>query len=140
MNISILRRIEAIEKRVGQGAEPPTLIMIHYDDNSEKWSVTEHYTSGGRKDPNGYRTKTNSFDCLQDFFFPAEFNGRVILDTFSSPDPTIYGNLFCFDIDDLREGIPGEIAIKSISEPENERSTTVSIDTCLKEKQNRKDV
>ena len=31
MNISILRRIEAAEQRVKRVAEPPTLIMIHYE-------------------------------------------------------------------------------------------------------------
>lgn len=134
MKIHLLKRIEAVEQQVKRGTEPPTLIMIHYDDDSEKWSVTEHYTSGGRKDQNGYRTKTNAFDRLQDFFFPADFKGRVILDTFASPDPAIYGNLFCFDIEDLREGQSGEIAIRAITEPEDERSITVSIDTCLKEK------
>ena len=141
MNISILRRIEAAEQRVKRVAEPPTLIMIHYDDCMEKkWVVTEHYTSGNWKNPNDYRTERMTIEKLQDFFFPADFKGRVILDTFASPDPTIYGNLFCFDMDDLREGQPGEIAIQSITEPENERSITVSIDTYLKEKRNRKEV
>ena len=133
MKISILKRIEAVEKRVGKGAEPPTLIMICIDENLEKWRVTEHYASGNWKDPNGYKTKTSEFDRLQDFFFPVNFKGRVILDTFASPDPSIYGNLFCFDIDDLREGQAGEIAIQSITEPK-ERSITVSINTVLKEK------
>lgn len=134
MKVSVLRRIEALEQRVKQGAEPPTQIMIHYDDTSGKWSVTEHYTSGNWKDANNYKTKTRTFEQLQDFFFPAEFKGCVILDTFASPDPAIYGNLFCFDIEDLREGQEGEVAIKSITEPEGERSITVSIDTCLKGK------
>lgn len=132
MKISIIRRIEALEQRVKQGTELPTLIMIHYDDTSEKWSVTEHYTSGNWKDPNDYKTKTSTFEQLQNFFFPIEFKGRVILDTFASPDPAIYGNLFCFDIEDLREGQSSEIAIKSITEPQDETSITVTIDTCVK--------
>ena len=132
MKISIIRRIEALEQRVKQGAEPPVLIMIHYDNGSEKWSVTEHYASGNWKDPTGYKTKTSEFEHLQDFFFPSEFTGRVILDTFAIPDPKIYGNLFCFDIEDLREGQSGEIAIKSITEPQDEKSITVTIDTCMR--------
>ena len=141
MKIHLLKRIEAVEQQVKRSAEPPTLIMIHYDDCIEKkWIVTKHYTSDNWKNSNNYRTETITVEKLQDFYFPAEFNGRVILDTFSSPDPAIYGNLFCFDMDDLRDGQVGEIAIKSITEPEDERSITVSIDTCLKEKLNRKDV
>lgn len=134
MDIKILKRISAIEQKVKQSEEPPALIMIHYDKRLVKWSVTAHYTSGKWGSSNDYRAETSFFDKLQDFFFPMEFKGRVILDTFGSPDPTIFGNLFCFDIDDLRDGQPGEIAIKSISEPKGERSITVSIDTCLKGK------
>ena len=141
MNISILRRIEAVEQRVKRVAEPPTLIMIHYDDCMEKkWVVTEHYTSGNWKNPNYHRTETITVEKLQDFFFPADFKGRVILETFGSPDPAIYENLFVIDVEDLREGRPGEIAIQSITGPKDERSITVSIDTCLKGKPNRKEV
>lgn len=132
MKVTILKRIEALEQKARHSAEPPTLIMIHFDDNSEKWNVTEHYASGNWKDQNGYKTKTSYFDRLQEFFFPAEFKGRVILDTFSNPDPEIYENFFCFDVDDLREGQPGEIAIQSITGPQDERSITVTINTYTK--------
>ena len=132
MNISILRRIESIEKRAKKTLDPPTLIMIHYDDSNEKmWIVKSIYSSGNFKDPNGYREEKISVAQLQDFFFPADFKGRVILDTFASPDPAIYGNLFSFDIDALRAGKPGEIAICSITAPED-GSITVSIDTVWK--------
>ena len=135
MKLQLLRRIEAVEKRAKQGVEPPTLIMIRYDNQiKQKWIVTKHYASGNWKNPNDYRTEQIMVERLQDFFFPADFCGRVILDTFASPDPAIYGNLFFFDMDDLREGQVGELAIKSITEPENEKSITVSIDTCLKGK------
>lgn len=141
MKIHLLKRIEAVEQQVKRGAEPPTLIMIHYDDCIEKkWIVTKHYTSGNWKNPNNYRTETIAVEKLQDFFFPADFKGRVILETFGSPDQAIYENLFVFDVEDLREGQPGEIAIQSITGPKDERSITVSIDTCLKGKQNRKEV
>lgn len=128
MKVSILKRIDSLEQKMKQKATPPDLIMIHYDDRVEhKWIVVEHYFA-----EKSCKSKTSTFEHLQQFFFSADFKGRVILDTFNSIDPTICGNLFCFDIDDLREENSGEIAIRSISEPEDEKSITVAIEAFTK--------
>ena len=131
MKVSILRRIETLEKRVGQEHEPPEMIMIYYDDSMDHgWKVTEHYPLHEEKKNDRRKTKTNVYERLKDYFFPADFNGRVILDTFASPDPAIYGNLFCFDMEELRAGQPGEIAIQSISDPGD--GIIVQIDACIR--------
>lgn len=132
MRINILKRLEAVERAAKRGGEQPSLIMIHYDSESEKWSVTEHYSAENRKKPANHRTKTSAFDHLKDFFFPAEFQGRVILDTFGNPDPVICENLFCWHIEELRVGQQGEIAIQSIVDPPDERALTVTVCTSIK--------
>lgn len=130
MKVSIIKRLEALEQRARQAAEPPTLIRIHFDEIKEKWSVTEDYIPENWKRPSDSKSKTFYFDRLQDYFFPAEFNGHVIMDTSASPDPAIYGNLFSFDINELRDGKAGEIAIQSISEPE-ENSINVDVSALI---------
>lgn len=136
MKINILRRIEALEQRAKRATAPPSLIVISYEKRLKKWQVVEHYPWAKTGIFDEYKTVISTFDRLQEFFFPADFKGRVILNTFASPDPAIYGNLFCFNVDDLREGQPGEIAIQSITEPNDEKSVAVSIDTCSKDREN----
>ena len=131
MKVSILRRIETLEKRVGQEHELPEMIMIYYDDSIDcGWKVTEYYPLHEEKKTDRRKTKTTVYERLQDYFFPADFKGRVILETFASPDPAIYGNLFCFDMEELRAGHQGEIAIKSIFDPGE--GIIVQIDACIK--------
>ena len=132
MKISILKRIEALEQRAKQSAEPPSLIMIHYDEDQRKWKAVEHFSHNDLKGNGKYKTKTSLTDRLRDYYFPAGFNGRVILDTYGNLDPAIYENLFLFDIEDLREGQMGEIAIQSITEPTDEKSTIASINAYRK--------
>lgn len=129
MKVSIFRRIEALEKQARKAATPEA-IMIDYDSRLEKWVISPRYC-----DTNQHKSASRyeaTVDRLQDYFFPADFSGCVIMDTFSSPDPDIYGNLFCFDIDDLREGQKGEVCIVSIKEP-NGNSNSAEIVTGWKE-------
>ena len=130
MKISIIRRIEALEQRAKKNAEPPSLIMIHYDESANAWKVVEHYASVFAKGIDGYKSKTYTVDKLQDFCFAEDFNGRVILNTFGNPDQMIYENLFVFDIDDLRKELTckdsGAVYIQSLL-PSDEKDTTVEI-------------
>ena len=130
MKISIIRRIEALEQRTKKNAEPPSLIMIHYDESVNAWKVVEHYASVFQKGIDGYKSKTHTVDKLQDFCFAEDFDGRVILNTFGNPDQMICENLFVFDIDDLRKELTckdrGAVYIQSIL-PSDEKGTTVEI-------------
>ena len=131
MNVSILRRIEAIERTVGRGIEPPEMIMIHYDDSADcGWKIVEHYPSCKEKNSGGCKVKTIIVDRLQDYYFPANFNGRVILDAFASPDSAIHGGMYCFDIEELRDGQPGEVAIQAITD--SQESIIVQVDVCVR--------
>lgn len=117
MNVSILKRLAVIESKVQKPEEVPSLIMIGYDEPRKQWSIAETYSSGkGRKQ--AFKRKSRYADRLQQYSFPAEGNPRIILDTFGSLDPAIYENLFCFDLQDLRQdlkpGDTGEIRIEAI--------------------------
>lgn len=115
MNVSILKRLAAIESKVQKPEAVPSLIMIGYDDTRKQWSISETYSSGtGKKQT--FKTKDYFVDRLQQCCFPAEGNPRVIMDTFGSPDPDIYENLFCFDLADLRQDLkPGDTGALSIA-------------------------
>ena len=129
MNVSILKRLATIESKIQKPETVPSSIMIHFDEIRGKWSVSEIYSSGtGKKQT--FKTKDHFVDRLQDYSFPAEGNARVIMDTFASPDPDIYENLFCFDLKDLRKDLKpqdtGEIRIEAIR-GSDDGSTTCEI-------------
>lgn len=134
MKVSLLKRLEAIEIKVKKGEEVPPLIMIHYNKQKQKWCIRPFW-------PDEYQHKAAEkfgaeVDRLQDYYFPAEFTGRVLLDAMASPDPDIQGCLFSFKIDELREGKAGDICIEKILENEGSRPPTAHFVTGRKDGQN----
>lgn len=115
MNVQILKRLAAVESKVQKPEAKPSLIMIYYDEARKQWSILESYPRGkGKKQT--FKTKDCFIDRLQQYRFPPEGNPRVIMDTFGSPDPDIYENLFCFDLADFRQDLkPGDTGTFSIS-------------------------
>ena len=117
MNVSILKRIAALESRVQKPEASPSLISIRFCELRNQWSISETYISGKGKNQT-FKTKEIFVDRLKDYFFPAEGNARVILDAIGSPDPDIYADLFWFDLaelrKDLRRGDTGAISIATI--------------------------
>ena len=51
MNVSILKRLAAIESKVQKPEAVPSLIMIGYDEGRKQWSISETYSSGTGKLP-----------------------------------------------------------------------------------------
>lgn len=129
MNVQILKRIAAIENRVQRPSAAPSVIMISYNSVSEEWQICESYEIGQGKKKT-FKHKNQAVKQLKDYLFPAVGNSRVIMNTFDSPDPNIFGNLFFFDLDELRTDLKaGEavsIGIESIRETE-EGATTAEI-------------
>lgn len=119
MKVNIIKRLEALEKQILVPEAVPALIMIHYDSFRQCWIAGEHY---GNRDTD--RLKEVTFDRLSDYCFWESFKGRVILDTFESPEleTDIFQNLFCFDIDDLRADLkePADLYISKIKSPEDD--------------------
>ena len=117
MKISILKRIAAIESKVKKPEQTPSLIMITFDERVKQWHIAETYTNGSGKNQT-FRRKDFYIDRLRDYSFQAEGNASVIMNTFASPDPDIYGNMFCFELAELRQnlkpGDTGEIRIEAI--------------------------
>lgn len=124
MNVSILRRIAAIESIVQKPEAAPSLIQIDFDERRQQWSITETYTSGTGKNQT-FKRKEYFCDKLKQYCFPATGNARVIMDTYASPDPDIHGNLFCFDLAELRrdmkEGDTGGFSIEAIRDTDTGR-------------------
>lgn len=122
MNVKILKRIAALESKAAAQKTTPDLLMIFYDEDTQQWKIAESYTSGIGKNRT-FKRKEHFVDRLQDYTFPAVGNPSVILDTFASPDPEIYGNLFCFALEELRQnmepGDTGAFSIEAIREPED---------------------
>lgn len=131
MNVRVLKRIKTLEQMVMQANEPPSLVSIFFDENKNKWSVTEYYIPKKHSGANSCKSTTTYHEHLRDYFFPAEFNGRVIMDTFASPEPEIYGNLFAFDMDDIRAGQVGELSIQSMLNTD-EQTLDVEITTLVR--------
>lgn len=112
MKAGILKRLADVEQRAKAFSDDtPDMLLISYEEYLKKWTFTPIY-KGGKQGGSRYSA---ALDRLQDYFFPEAFRGRVILDTFGSPDSAIYENLFVFDIAELREGLKGEICIEAIS-------------------------
>ena len=122
MNKTLIKRLAALERKTKHVSAGPDLIMIHYEDSKGKWIVVEHYIVGDGKKPENFKQKGIELDRLQDYHFLEYYRSRVILNTFGSPDPTIHGNLFCFDAKDLRadlkKGDDSAVYIESITAPE----------------------
>lgn len=117
MNVSILKRLAAIESKIQKPNEFPDLILIHFDQWRQQWRIQEIFPPGtGTRGK--FQTKESLFERVQDYVFPAEGNPRVIMDTFASVFPEISPGLFCFDLAELRQdlekGDSGALSIAAI--------------------------
>lgn len=118
MNKSIVKRLEALEQKRNVKNEP-TLIMIHYETFCNKWVIKETYCNDDKnKDESSFKSNVIEVESLQDYhFLPTSRNSRVIIDAYESPDPNIYGSLFCFDAKELwddSDGYNGSLYIEAI--------------------------
>lgn len=122
MNLSIIKRIVAIENIVQRPSAVPSLIMISYNSTAKEWKIVESYEIGQGKKKT-FKEKQHTAKHLKDYIFPADGNPRIIMDTFGNPDPNIFENLFCFDLKelqgDLKAGGAVSISIETIKEPED---------------------
>lgn len=122
VKLSIMKRVEAIEQWAKQSIAPPTFVMIHFDVDKRKWSVTEHYKDAGNS-KGRCKSKTSTFGRLQEYCFPLGFAGQVLLDTFGCDDPAIHENLFCFGAKEVSAEVGTDsesgFSIQRIKKPED---------------------
>lgn len=81
MNITIMRRLENLEKRF-TNRETPSLLLIRFDAAAQDWVIGEQYTKHdgrGNVIAGGKRTEKRVKD-LAGYIIPADCNAQIILD------------------------------------------------------------
>ena len=118
MKVSILKRLEAIERVAGAKNEP-ILMFIIYEKARGKYKLMTDYSN--------HKRKIEYYNELKDIVISPSYKGTVILELFESPI-AVEQNLFSLQAEKLRReaGIRG--AGFSISFKEQIDDTTVSID------------
>ena len=104
---SILKKTEQLERRIAdKESTPPDLIMISYYPDTEKWVVFEDYMSKKKKLQNRL---VKEISALQDYIFPSNYYGQVLLDLMACPE----GNIYSFNIGMFR--VENELMKKEFS-------------------------
>jgi len=85
---SILKKTEQLERRIAdKESAPPDLIMISYYPDTGKWIVFEDYMS---KKKVLQKRIIKEMAALQDYVFPSNYYGQVLLDLMACPEGNIY--------------------------------------------------
>lgn len=107
MNLSIIKRIEAVERLVAKPPVVPVLVMIYYDQDDKTgkpWAVKETI---GTLDQKGKiqgqcHDMVYHYPRLSEYRFHPDFMGSVIIDMTGSPQGD-EGGLYSFNAKDLRK-------------------------------------
>ena len=85
---SLLKKTEQIERRIAdKESAPPNLIMISYSPDKGKWIVFEDYMS---KKKVLQKRIIKEIVVLQDYVFPSNYYGQVLLNMMEHPEGNIY--------------------------------------------------
>lgn len=85
---SILKKTEQIERRIAdKESAPPDLIMISFSPTKGKWIVLEDYMCRKKVLQNRI---VKEITVLQDYIFPANYYGQVLLDMMEHPEGNVY--------------------------------------------------
>lgn len=82
MKTDVLKRIQALQKKLRKNYLP-IFVMIHYDEEKEKWIAQETYYH----DVKGLGTfKKIELNHYNDYKMPEGFNGPIIIDNMFEAD------------------------------------------------------
>lgn len=96
MNVKVLKRIEALEKRTA-AAKSPNFVMIFYDEAAGGYKVRESYGDS----PKTFKSKEFVLEHYSGYIFREDMECNVLLETMAAPEPP--QDLFAFSVSDVRK-------------------------------------